>query len=249
MNLKEILFKFLMNFGLYPHIRFTYSPLKVIEFDAIMKRMKFTGQETALDIGCGDGLQTLLISEKVGHAIGLDINEEFIRRAHSYGKKFKAKGSTEFIAASLETIGFPDDKFDVIFSICVIEHIENYREVLQECRRVLKPGGRIIFTVDTLEQIDDPKLIEQHCAQHHVYQYFRRDTLAALLAEVGFHDVQFEQLFRSPMAKELFIHGIKHGFNFGRFKTPGLAVELQAAEDQVAIDAPGIFLLADATCP
>ena len=154
MNLKETVFKFLMGFGAYPHIRFTYSPLKMIEFDALMNRVDFTGRETVLDIGCGDGLHTMLIGQKVGHVVGIDINESFIERAKSYGEKFQKNASTEYIAAPLETIGFPDNKFDIIFSICVIEHIENYKEVLKECRRILKPGGKIIFTVDTLEQID-----------------------------------------------------------------------------------------------
>lgn len=249
MTLKETAFKFLMTFGLYPHIRFTYSPFKIIEFNALMNRVDFSGDEIALDIGCGDGLHTLLIGEKVGHVVGIDVNPDFIRRAQSYGKKFAAKASTEFIAAPLETIGFPDDKFDIIFSICVIEHIENYEEVLQECRRILKPGGRILFTVDTLEQIPDENLVAKHTGQHHVYQYFRQDTLGALLTRIGFRDIQFAQLFRSPLAQELFIHGINHGFNFGRFKASSLAVDLQRAEDRTAPDAPGIFLLADAACP
>ena len=249
MTLKETAFKFLMNFGVFPHIHFTYSPFKIIEFQALMNRVDFTGQEVALDIGCGDGLHTMLIGEKVGHVVGIDVNPDFIRRAQSYGRKFQAKASTEFVAKPLEAIGFPDDKFDIIFSICVIEHIENYQEVLQECRRILKPGGKILFTVDTLEQIDDPELVANHSSQHHVYQYFRQDTLGALLSEIGFQGIQFEQLFRSKMAKELFIHGINHGFNFGRLKTRSLARDLQREEDRTAPTAPGIFLLADATCP
>ena len=39
--------------------------------------------------------------------------------------------------------GFEDDKFDVIYSVCVIEHIPNYEEVLREAFRTLKPGGTL----------------------------------------------------------------------------------------------------------
>lgn len=249
MTLKETALRTLMGLGLYPHINYTYSPFKIIEFNALMDRIDFRGDETALDIGCGDGLHTMLIGERVGHVIGIDVNEDFVARARRYGKQYSRKASTEFIAQPLEKIGFPDARFDLIFSICVIEHIENHQEVLRECRRILKPGGRIVFTVDTLEQIDDPTLIERHTALHHVYRYFRTDTLGALLEEVGFVDVRFEQLFRSPLAKELFIQGIHEGFNFGRFKAPRLARELQAEEDKVPVDAPGMFLLADARNP
>lgn len=249
MKLKESALKFMMDLGLYPHIHFTYSPFKILEFEALMERVDFTGRETVLDIGCGDGLHTMLIGKRVGHVVGIDVDEDLIRRAGSYGRKFEAQASTEYIAKPLETIGFPDDHFDLIFSICVIEHIENYREVLRECRRILKPGGRILFTVDTLEQIEDPPLIDKHSSQHHVYQYFRRDTLGDLLAEIGFRDIAFEQLFRSKLAGDLFVHGINHGFNFGRLKASKLAEKLKAEEDKVPADAPGIFLLADAVCP
>ena len=249
MSMKETAFRLLMGLGLYPHINYTYSPFKIVEFGALMDRFDFQGNERALDIGCGDGLHTLLIGDRVGHVVGIDVNEDFIARARRYGKAYAGKASTEFIAKPLEQIGFADDSFDIIFSICVIEHIPNYEEVLRECRCILKPGGRIIFTVDTLEQIDDPALIAAHTAQHHVCQYFREDTLGALLTSIGFEVVAFEQLFRSPLAKELFIHGIHHGFNFGRFKAPGLARRLQAEEDKLPTDAPGIFLLADARNP
>ena len=52
--------------GLWPHIHFTYSPFKILEFRQLVESLDWTGQERVLDIGCGAGLQTFLI----GHAAG-----------------------------------------------------------------------------------------------------------------------------------------------------------------------------------
>ena len=238
-----------MKLGLYPHIRFTYSPFKIVEFGEMLERAQFRGDERALDIGCGDGLQTLLFGEYVEHITGIDVNTSFIADARSYAAGFAHKANADFKDQPLENIGFPEDNFDLIFSVCVIEHIDNHEEVLQECLRIMKPGARIIFTVDTLETIDDRSLIEKHRADHHVVRYFRQDTLSELLTNLGFEVLETQNLFRSKRAHQLFTRGINEGFNFGRLRCTSLATELAEAEAATPLDAPGTFLLAVARKP
>jgi SAM-dependent methyltransferase len=247
--LKHAILRNLIPLGLYPHIGFTYSPFKILEFRAMLEQANLQGTEKALDIGCGDGLHTLLIGQRVGEVTGIDVNPEFIKIARRYGGKISPRVKTEFRDQPLEDCGFADTSFDVIFSICVIEHIPNYREVLEHCLRILKPGCRIVFTVDTLEGIDDPQLIESHRQAHHVQQYFRKDTLRALLEEIGFEVLHLENMFRSPLARSLFTEGIREGFNFGRLRAQRLANKLEAAERQTPLDEPGMFLLATARKP
>ncbi len=238
-----------MRLGLYPHIRFTYSPFKILEFGEMMNRAQFRGDERALDIGCGDGLQTFLFGEKVNHITGIDVNSSFIADARSYAQIFRNKAKADFDDRPLEQIGFAADHFDLIFSVCVIEHIDNHEEVLTECLRIMKPGGRIIFTVDTLETIQDLELIEKHKTDHHVVRYFREDSLKTLLGDIGFNVLETQNLFRSDLAQELFLQGIKEGFNFGRLHCTSLAKDLAAAEAETPKDQPGTFLLAVAEKP
>jgi len=54
-------------------------------------------------------------------------------------------------------IQFPDDSFDFIACINVIDHTEHWRSLLREIRRVLKPGGRLYFMVNF-----DPFLTPPH---------------------------------------------------------------------------------------
>ncbi len=247
--MKKAALKALMKLGLYPHIRFTYSPFKILEFQEMISRVDFRGDERTLDIGCGDGLHTLLLGEKVGHITGIDVNSSFVADARSYAAAYAAKVQADFQDQPLEEIRFPDNQFDLVFSICVIEHIDNHEEVLAECLRIMKPGASIVFTVDTLETINDEKLIEKHRRDHHVVRYFRPDSLRKLLEGIGFEVLETQNLFRSELARELFVRGIRQGFNFGRFRCTSLARELATAEAAAPLDAPGTFLLAVARKP
>ena len=247
--MRKAVLRGLTSVGVYPHIYFTYSPFKVIEYRRLMSHCRFSGHEAVLDIGCGDGLHTLLIGKQVGSVIGIDVNSAFIADAEAYAKAMKSRAKASFLAQPLEKCGFDEAQFDLILSICVIEHIPNYEEVLSEAFRVLKPGGRMVFTVDTLETISDPELVASHRQQHHVMQYFRQESLGGLLERVGFRTTAFENLFRSDFARSLFIEGIRKGFNFGRLRTPGLVRELGREEDRTPLSRPGLFLLADAAKP
>jgi 2-polyprenyl-3-methyl-5-hydroxy-6-metoxy-1,4-benzoquinol methylase len=247
--LKKAVLKILMKFGLYPHIRFTYSPFKILEFQEMLNRVDFRGDERTLDIGCGDGLHTLLLGEHVGHITGIDVNSSFVADARNFAAAYTHKAQADFRDQPLEDIAFENDHFDLVFSICVIEHITNHEEVLRECLRIMKPGAKIVFTVDTLETIEDEALIRKHRNDHHVVRYFRQDSLRELLTGIGFEVHETQNLFRSDLARDLFTRGIRQGFNFGRFRCTSLARELAVAEAAAPRDAAGTFLLAVASKP
>jgi len=234
---------------LWPHVHFTYSPFKILEFRELVERLDWTGRERVLDIGCGAGLQTFLIGRHAGHVTGLDINSDFIEQARWYGRRVRGGGRVDFEERHLADIAYPDHTFDRIFSICVLEHIPEHCEILAECRRILKPGGEMVFSVDTLAAIDDEQLKAKHMAAHHVVQYYTPDGLRDLLLESGFEDVTLQRLFRSDLARDLFVRGIHEGFNFGRLGASSLAARLDQAERKAPDDAPGIFLAAHARVP
>ena len=48
-----------------------------------------------------------------------------------------------------EEMPFEDSSFDVVFSNCVLEHVEGLDDMLAHVGRVLKPGGQFVFTVPT----------------------------------------------------------------------------------------------------
>lgn len=247
--LKALGLRILIRAGVYPHIYFTYSPFKILEFDALTSAMELRGEERVLDIGCGNGLQTLLLGRLSRQVVGVDINQQAIAEARRVAQLLAPKVRAEFLASTVASAELPPTSFDCVFSICVMEHIPDYSEVIAEAYRLLKPGGRIAMTVDALETITDADTRDSHRIQHHVAVYFTRSSLAAALADAGFGDVQVRPLFRSNLARGYFLRGIAEGFNFGRLRAPFLAARLRKAEARTASDSPGLFLLATARKP
>jgi SAM-dependent methyltransferase len=85
-----------------------------------------------LEVGCGSGGYALHLAEKVGcRILGLDLNDSGIRNQQVDASK---------------DLPFDEDTFDAAFSNDVLCHIPGRLGVLAEIFRVLKPGGRFLFT-------------------------------------------------------------------------------------------------------
>lgn len=56
--------------------------------------------------------------------------------------------ATRFSCSDLKKTTFVSDRFDVIYCISVLEHVEGYEDVIEEFHRVLRPGGHLVITFD-----------------------------------------------------------------------------------------------------
>jgi ubiquinone/menaquinone biosynthesis C-methylase UbiE len=81
----------------------------------------------------------------------------------------------------------PDDEFDVITLWDVLEHTPNPRNVLDECKRVLKPGGLMIINYPDIESLVARMMGRRwvFLLSVHLY-YFTPDTIEKMLRAVGF---------------------------------------------------------------
>ena len=98
---------------------------------------------TVLDLGCGTGYLTKVLSEQVGpegKVVAVDPDEERLKIAK---EKYSAR-NIEYIQADNKT--FPPGQYDLIFSNIVIHWISDKEAVLQQAYQNLCPGGRFAFT-------------------------------------------------------------------------------------------------------
>lgn len=92
-----------------------------------------------LDAGSGTGRLYGVLS-RYGNVFGVEPHR-------GASQLCKEKGYKKVINDSLEKIGFPDNSFDVIVCVDVLEHVEKDQNALKECYRVLKKGGYFLITV------------------------------------------------------------------------------------------------------
>lgn len=232
----------LLESRLYPHIYFSGNPFKIVEYDSMMRSARPSEDDVILDLGCGAGLQTALLGRKARRVIGVDVSEGAIGRARTDPYLVKGAVHIEFICSSLMEARFENEMFDKIYSFCVLEHIPDYRQVLQECFRILKPAGWMVFSVDGLATIDNPELKRKHALDQKVLRYFTPQSLTEDLLAAGFRDVGVQPMFRGRLARRLFEKGILNGFKC-RYSHAVVLSWLLRCSEIVRRGPDGIFLL------
>lgn len=101
--------------------------------------------ERALELGCGTGFFLLNLMQsgiaKSGSVTDLSpgMVKVALRNAQNLGLDVDGR------VADAETIPYEDDTFDLVVGHAVLHHIPDVEQSLQECLRVLKPGGRFVF--------------------------------------------------------------------------------------------------------
>lgn len=108
----------------------------------VKDRFKHFNGEKILDIGCGNGLYTDYFRSIGGNAVGIDGSEKMIETA------VKRYPLTEFYIMDITApLAFENNQFDLVFSNLVLMDIENIDLVFSECRRVLKAGGILYYSI------------------------------------------------------------------------------------------------------
>ncbi|HLK61146.1 MAG TPA: class I SAM-dependent methyltransferase [Chthonomonadaceae bacterium] len=107
-------------------------------------RYRFAAQHVAgkrvLDIACGEGYGVAALARAGAKSVvGVDISEEACEHA-------RRKYGIEARQGSADAIPLPQGSVDVIVSFETIEHVPSPQSFLEECLRVLAPGGALIIS-------------------------------------------------------------------------------------------------------
>jgi SAM-dependent methyltransferase len=125
-----------------------------------------------LDVGCGTG-GTMDRLRCMGEVWGLDMEPLALELC-------RERGHENLTLASATAMPYPDNHFDAIVALDVLEHIEDHVSAAREIARVLKPGGTLVVTVPAYQS-----LWSRHdIALHHVRRY-RAPAVRGLLEDTG----------------------------------------------------------------
>jgi len=125
-----------------------FSWLTADEFRRFFTWLDLGPCSDVLDVACGSGGPALFMARTTGCRVtGIDINEGGIStanwKAEAQGRDDQAKF---LLGDASHPLQFSDESFDAVTCIDAINHIYNRLDVLREWYRVLRPGGRILFT-------------------------------------------------------------------------------------------------------
>jgi SAM-dependent methyltransferase len=136
--------------------------------------------ERLLEIGCGNGQSLQRLRELGWDVEGVEVDPVAVELARSKGIRVSH--------GKLADAGFPDEHFDAVLMHHVIEHVHDPEPFLRECRRIIKPGGKLVMVTPNADSLghrrhgrnwyplDPPR---------HLYVYTVQ-SMEALLAKAGF---------------------------------------------------------------
>jgi ubiquinone/menaquinone biosynthesis C-methylase UbiE len=118
------------------------------ESHAIPELLSLDSHSMVLELGCGSGGYAVHLAEKVQcRLIGVDINEAGIRNSRHLAEAKGLGSQVQFEQCdAAKELPFDANTFDAVFSNDVLCHIPGRGNLLKELFRVLKPGGRLLFS-------------------------------------------------------------------------------------------------------
>lgn len=120
------------------HFEKLHHLLRIVDFNA------YAGKRV-LDVGCGAGVDLARFVKGGARGVGVDVARS---AAHLARENFRQQHlSGQFVEADGEQLPFPSGVFDAVFAHGVVQYTSDGGRLVEECRRVLKPGGTAIFQV------------------------------------------------------------------------------------------------------
>ncbi len=113
----------------------------------LLRLVNFAGYagRDVLEVGCGAGVDLARFAKAGARVTGVDLAASAIDLARA---NFSQQGlSGAFEVADGECLPFADEAFDLVFVHGVVQYTANPQKLVDECRRVLRPGGEAVFQV------------------------------------------------------------------------------------------------------
>jgi ubiquinone/menaquinone biosynthesis C-methylase UbiE len=173
--------------------------------------------EQVLDVACGTGIIARLAAKRVGGTgkiVGLDLNPGMLAVARSATADISP--TIEWQEGSATDLPFADDTFDAVFCQFSLQYFPDRLLALQQMRRVLKSGGRILLNLPRPIQYHPSSAILAKALERHVgsevaeimnapFTLGDAEEIRTLFADAGFNNVRIRiviETFRAPSPEE-----------------------------------------------
>lgn len=128
--------------------------------------------DNILDVGCGEGWGTMLLAQRCGHVVGIDVDGRSIDKARN-----RRTLGAEYITGDMADVDFGGGgrgQFDVVVCMETIEHTFRYADTVRAMYKALKPSGFLYLST--------PNYNKSYNRNPYHMQEFTRSELHAILA-------------------------------------------------------------------
>jgi ubiquinone/menaquinone biosynthesis C-methylase UbiE len=172
-------------------------------YDRFYSWLDVIPEASVLDIACGNGAPALRLARTFGCAVvGIDSNPHAIARASAQAHEQGLSGRVRFeLHDASQPLPFPDGAFDAVTCMDALSHLPDHPSIFAAWARVLKPGGRLLFTdqvlTGPLSNVEmamrvpgvyaqvAPSGYNERLLQQSGFALLRRDDLTADLADIA----------------------------------------------------------------
>jgi ubiquinone/menaquinone biosynthesis C-methylase UbiE len=178
-----------MQMNQFEYFLMTFDPGRHAYLRGIVKKLQALSQlgsgKKILEIGCGNGVGTLLIQEffQPSEFIATEYDPRLVEIA-----QMKNRGSQVRVETGDAThLRFKDNEFDAVIGLSVIHHIPNWRECVKELQRVIKPNGLLIIKELSIETFESPfGRVARRWVEHPYDDMLRKAEFLKVLEQQGF---------------------------------------------------------------
>ncbi len=181
--------------------------VRQVEWREILHRLVPGEGENILDAACGYGLLSVKIARTGADVSGIDISMDALRAAALTSNVLRV-----FCGLSRQdahSLAFPTNTFDKVVSSSALEHFGRDDIALSELERVLKPGGVLVLTCDSLLLPMDEKIKELHRRTARVVNYYTKGEAVTKLERAGFDVIRAEYILKTRLTNAFYQLGIK----------------------------------------
>ncbi len=106
--------------------------------------------DNVLELACGDGVYSKILAKNSKRLLATDFSEEMVKASK---ERLKSFNNVTVEKANCFDLQYSDKSFDTVFMANLIHIIPTPEKALEECKRVLKPGGNLIVVSYTLKEM------------------------------------------------------------------------------------------------
>ena len=171
------------------------------EYVRFCEMLKIGERSSVLEAACGSGGPALFMAQKFGCTVtGIDVNQDGIENATRLAAA-RGLSNARFEIANVDGRSpFEDGTFDAIMCIDAANHFPDRLHVLREWARVLKPGGRLLFTdpVVITGPVTNQELFDRSSIG--TFVFIPPDVTERFISEAGLNLLQREDVTSNAVA-------------------------------------------------